>query len=218
MISGFAISRLLPGLGRLARAMALLVPIAMPAAALAHSGGASGGTGLPIAAISHGEMMLVDERLPEIVALAKAQMASDGPVRRLLNYYNVQRAYCLWGLAPGGVSREDSPFNLCAHAYLAAAKEMLLAMSREPASRAAALGIIARLEDRRQALPDAWAICSSSNEGFDTSSVIRPVFAEVAADPAIRAAGAGGACAFAGMAFTLVALRRARDRTPGSQP
>ena len=93
-----------------------------------------------------------------------------------------------------------------------------LGIALPAAVRAAALGIIARLEDRRQALPGAWAICSSSNEGFDTSSVIRPVFAEVAADPAIRAAGAGGAFACAGMAFALVALRRARDRTPGSQP
>ena len=39
----------------------------------------------------------------EIEHLADRQMPTDPTFRGLLNYARIQRTYCLWGLAPGGV-------------------------------------------------------------------------------------------------------------------
>jgi hypothetical protein len=39
---------------------------------------------------------------------------------RIENYVNLQSFACLWGLVPGSLKDEGSPFNECAHAYLAA--------------------------------------------------------------------------------------------------
>ena len=187
-------------LGRLARASALVALTAIPGAALAHSGGAGDGpaTGLPIPPIPHGEMALVDERLDEIVALARRQAATDGQMRRLYNHYGVQFAYCLWGLAPGGVTREDSPFNPCAHAYLAAAKQLLVVMSREPASARPARAILGRLEARRRETPAASELCSSSGESFNTASLVRPSLSDVVRDPAVAVIGLGAMLVLAG--------------------
>ena len=207
-------------LGRLARATAVLVLLAIPGAASAHSGAPGGGdrTGLPIPPVSHGEMALIDERLDEIVALAKRQGESDGPVRRLYNHYGVQFAYCLWGLAPGGVTREDSPFNPCAHAYLAAAKQLLVVMSREPGSAAPAQKILARLEARRRITPEAGEICSSSGEAFNTAAVVRPRLADVARDPAFAFLGLGAMLALAGGGLAVRSARpRSRPRAPAPE-
>lgn len=206
-------------LGRFARVAAVAASVSAPGVAFAHSGGSGEGpgTGLPIPPISHGEMALVDERLDEIVALARRQMASDGPMRRLYNHYGVQLAYCFWGLAPGGVTREDSPFNPCAHAYLATAKQLLVVMSREPASSGAAAAILARLEARRRVTPEAGEICSSSGETFDTASVVRPRWADVVRDPACAFIALGAVLCVASGGLAAGSLTRS-SRKPGSPP
>ncbi|MFD1703398.1 hypothetical protein ACFSCV_10320 [Methylopila henanensis] len=208
-----------PRPGRLAWAAAVVALASVSGAASAHSGGPVDGAnaGLPIPQISHGEMALVDERLGEIVALAKRQAATDGSVRRLYNHYGVQFAYCLWGLAPGGVTREGSPFNPCAHAYLAAAKQLLVVMSREPASAGPALAIIDRLETRRRATPEAGAICSSSAQTFNTAAVVRPRLTEIVRDPASAAIGFAATGLLAGGGLAAGSLRRrSRTRRPAA--
>lgn len=204
-------------LGRLARVAAVVAFMSGPGVAFAHSGGAGGGppAGLPIPAISHGEMALVDERLDEIVALAKRQAATDGSMRRLYNHYGVQFAYCFWGLAPGGVTREDSPFNACAHAYLATAKQLLVVMSREPASSGAATEILERLEARKLVTPEAGEICSSSGDSFDTASLVRPQLAEVVRDPACAFLALGSVLVVASGGLAASSMRRPA-RKPGS--
>lgn len=152
-------------------------------------------------------MALIDEQLDDIVALAKRQAASDGPMRRLYNHYGVQFAYCFWGLAPGGVTREDSPFNPCAHAYLAAAKQLLVAMSRERASAATAQAISARLEARRRITPEAGEICSSSGEAFNTAAVVRPQLSDIVRDPASAFLGLGAVLALAAAGFFAHSVR-----------
>lgn len=206
-------------LGRLCRIAALVAWTAGPGVAFAHSSGSGDGprAGLPIPPISHGEMMLVDEQLDEIVALAERQAASDGPMRRLYNHYGVQFAYCFWGLAPGSVTREDSPFNPCAHAYLATAKQLLVVMSREPASSVAAHAILDRLEARRRATPEAGEICSSSGETFDTAAVVRPRLTEVVRDPAFTFIAAGAMLVLASGGLAASSMRRP-SRKLGSPP
>ncbi|MFK8252943.1 hypothetical protein [Ancylobacter terrae] len=197
-------------LGPLARVAVVLASALLPSMAVAHSGGSAEGprSGLSIPPISHGEMALVDERLDEIVALARRQSATDGPIRRLYNHFGVQLAYCFWGLAPGGVTREDSPFNACAHAYLATAKVLLVEMSRQPASSHAALAILDRLEARRRETPEAGEICSSSGEAFNTASVVRPRLAEMVADPGVAAIILGVMLLLAGGGVAAGSLRR----------
>ncbi|MDR4306597.1 hypothetical protein IHQ68_08200 [Chelatococcus sambhunathii] len=195
---------------RVIRAVAVAAAFSAPGAALAHSGGPvpSAEGGLPIAPISHGEMAIINQHLDEIVALAKVQTATEGPVRRLTNHFGVQFAYCGWGLAPGAVSREDSPFNPCAHAYLAAAKELLLAMADAPESRRRASAILERIDARRAASPEAGVICSSSGNMFNTAAIVRPKIADVVRDPATASAGVGLFLLFAGAAAVAAAVRR----------
>ena len=61
--------------------------------------------------------------------LASRAVDTSEPFRRVLNYAEIQYSYCLWGRMPGSVTDEESPFNECAHAYLAATKAVLLAMA-----------------------------------------------------------------------------------------
>ena len=53
---------------------------------------------------------------------------------RLEDYLSLQSFACLWGLVPGSVTDEASPFNECSHAYLAAARALLLHL-RDNAAR-----------------------------------------------------------------------------------
>ncbi|MFC7052598.1 hypothetical protein ACFQI3_07850 [Hansschlegelia quercus] len=202
-------------LGRLAWAAILVALTSIPSEASAHSPGSGDAfrAGLSIPAISHGEMALIDERLDEIIALARVQTPSDGPMRRLYNHYGVQFAYCLWGLAPGGVAREDSPFNACAHAYLAAAKQLLLVMSRESSGATSALAILDRLEARRRAAPEAGEICSSSGETFNTATIVRPRLVDIARDPASAIMSLAAMLLLTGGGYAVRSLRLRSQRS-----
>src|SRR5690606_21128342 len=74
--------------------------------------------GIPIASLSHGQMTVIADHRSEIMKLAAQERQVDDTFVRLLNYGNIQYTYCLWGLVPGSLSDEESPFNECAHAYL----------------------------------------------------------------------------------------------------
>lgn len=67
-----------------------------------------------------------------IIDLASRAVDTNEPFRRMLNYAEIQYSYCLWGRMPGSVTDEESPFNECAHAYLAATKAVLLSMREMP--------------------------------------------------------------------------------------
>ena len=103
--------------------------------AMAHSRSAAGShAGIPIPEISHGEMAVMADYRDQIIDLASQATDTNEPFRRVLNYAQIQYSYCLWGRMPGSVTDEQSPFNECAHAYLAATKAVLIAM-REHAAR-----------------------------------------------------------------------------------
>jgi hypothetical protein len=80
---------------------------------------------------------------------------------------------------PGGVTDEESPFNECAHAYLAATKAVLMAMRDMPRERDAASQIISDADEDMVRRGLSLITCRFSGEAFNTADVIRPRWSEV---------------------------------------
>ena len=87
---------------------------------------------------------------------------------RLEDYLNLQSFACFWGLVPGSITDENSPFNECSHAYLAAGRALLLQLNREPGADHKAIdALISKIEvemlaDRRFDEPAAAIATSRS--------------------------------------------------------
>lgn len=169
----------------LGRAMAAgllgIMVIVAPGVVRAHGVAASSGdaVGLEIPAITHSDMEFVSRHHSAIIALAEQQTETDERLRRLLNYSQIQYAYCLWGLVPGSISNEDSAFNPCSHAYLAATWALLQHLETKPAAQASAAMIRQSIEADRAANP-LLVMCQNSAETFHTGSFIVPVKPAVA--------------------------------------
>jgi hypothetical protein len=174
--------------------------------AFAHSRSDEGGhAGLPVPEISHGEMAVIADYRGRIMDLAVSAVDTNEPFRRVLNYAEIQYSYCLWGRMPGSVTDEESPFNECAHAYLAATKAVLLAM-RDMKQEAMAAGEIASAVDVdmvRRGL--SLVTCRFSGEGFNTADIVRPRWSEIPLHPASLASLTGFAAI---LAAAFVAGRR----------
>jgi hypothetical protein len=97
-----------------------------------HSGPPPAGISIP--SLTHGQMAVIRDNLPAIRALAGARLGFDLTTWRLEDYLNLQSFACLWGIVPGSITDEESPFNECAHAYLAAGRALLLQLAHEPAA------------------------------------------------------------------------------------
>jgi hypothetical protein len=130
--------------------------------------------GIAIPAITHGEMPIVARYRSEIMALATRQSPTDPTLRRLQGFGSLQYFACFWGLAPRALSDEASPFNECAHAYLAGARALLAHMVEMPGDQTAAKALQARLDAELASDPFASAICSNSAQAFDSGIVISP--------------------------------------------
>jgi hypothetical protein len=78
--------------------------------------------GIAIPSLTHGQMAVIADNLSAIQALASARIGSDMTTWRLEDYLSLQSFACFWGMVPGSITDEESPFNECAHAYLAAAR------------------------------------------------------------------------------------------------
>ncbi|MFT3688973.1 hypothetical protein [Paenirhodobacter sp.] len=126
--------------------------------------------GVRIASLTHGQMAVIARYRGEILALADRRYPPDDTLRRLVNYARLQRAYCLWGLMPGTISDENSPFNSCAHAYLAATRAVLLRL--DPTPQATALR--QRIDDEMLLNGASLVLCAYSAEEFSTAVMVRP--------------------------------------------
>ena len=80
-------------------------------------------------------MAVIRDNLPAIRALASARLGFDLTTWRLEDYLNLQSFACLWGIVPGSITDEESPFNECAHAYLAAGGRCSCSSAQEPQRR-----------------------------------------------------------------------------------
>lgn len=149
----------------------------------AHSGGSSGSqAGIPIPSLTHGEMAVIAPYYGRIIAVAEDVSDTNEPFRRVLNFAQIQRAYCLWGLMPGSVTDEDSPFNECSHAYLAAAKAVLLQMRSMKSEKAPIEDLVSEVDSALVRNNLSLVLCKFSNENFNTADLIRPKLADIALD------------------------------------
>jgi hypothetical protein len=159
-----------------------------PLAASAHLRSSNGPrTGIAIAEISHGEMIMIAEYRDRIIDLAARATDTNEPFRRVLNYAQIQHAYCLWGKMPGGVTDEASPFNECSHAYLAATKAVLLSMRSMGGEAVEAETIVSAIDAGMVLRGLALITCQFSGEAFNTADVIRPSWKDVPLHPASMA-------------------------------
>ena len=133
---------------------------------------------LSIPSLTHGQMKVIAEHLPAIRALADSQFPTDPVMRRLQAYVNLQAFACLWGSVPGSLTDEASPFNECAHAYLAGARALLVhlrGMGERPDVAALVHEIEIEMLDNNAALE----LCRFSDEPFNTGEIIGPRWREI---------------------------------------
>jgi hypothetical protein len=142
----------------------------------AHHQGSSDGPirGVAIPAISHGEMPIVAKYRSQVLDLASRQPVTDPTLRRLAGFVSLQTFSCFWGLVPGNLSDEQSPFNECSHAYLAGVRELLGHMTAMPGNQSAAKALEARMDAEIAANPNRNVVCSNSGQIFDSADVIGP--------------------------------------------
>ena len=142
----------------------------------AHHQGSSDGPirGVAIPAISHGEMPVIAKYRSQILELAARQPVTDSTLRRLTGFVSLQFFTCFWGLVPGSLSDEQSPFNECSHAYLAGVRALLVHMTAMSGNQSAAREIEARMNAEIAANPDRNVVCSNSSQIFDSADVIGP--------------------------------------------
>ena len=131
--------------------------------------------GISIPSLTHGQMVVIRDNLPAIRALAGDRLGFDLTTWRLEDYLNLQSFACLWGIGPGSVADEDSPFNECAHAYLAAGRALLLQLGREPGADHKSIdALISKIEVEMLADGASMNLCRYSDEPFNTNEVIWP--------------------------------------------
>jgi hypothetical protein len=161
------------------RSISLLVAVVSILATIpadAHHQGSNDGPirGVAILAISHGEMPIVAKYRSRVLDLAARQPVTDPTLRRLTGFVSLQTFACFWGLVPGSLADEQSPFNECSHAYLAGVRELLVHMTVMPGDQSAAKELKARMDAEIAANPDRNVVCSNSGEIFDSADVIGP--------------------------------------------
>jgi hypothetical protein len=158
--------------------------------------------GISIPNIVHGQMAIIAAHKAAILDLAERQIPTDPTMRRLQSFINLQFFTCMWGIIPGSLRDEDSPFNECTHAYLAATRALLSHLQEMTGGDRTAVRILAttieqEMLDERASL----VICRYSDEPFNTAEVIGPHWSRIPYHlPSL--------VTFAGLALTIVGCAR----------
>jgi len=192
--------------------MAGLVPailfLAMLSPVEAHRKSVGATSGLSIESIPHGQMTVIARHRAAIFALADSWVKPDEKLRRLRNYAEIQFTACLWGLAPASLTDEESPFNDCSHAYLAATMALLSHMTSRDGAGAEAKSLAATVE-RDLLLDGTGALCQWSGEPYNTADVVWPELSAIPRHAPSGLAAAGLlAAVFGGMWGVARLLRR----------
>ena len=94
---------------------------------------------------------------------------------RRLQDLNLQQFACFWGVVPGSVSDEGSPFNECAHSYLAGARALLVHLKQmNGGDRPGVAALVNKIELEMLSENAALVLCRYSDEPFNTDEVIWP--------------------------------------------
>jgi hypothetical protein len=159
----------------LLRAIALTVATLVASSAGAHGRFVPGDTsGVPIPNLTHGEMAVLIPYRADIMRLARAVRTEDAEFRTLERFAAIQYANCLWGLVPGSITDEASPFNGCSHAYLAAVKELLVRMHQAQLGGSDVGGLVSRIDAEMTLAGAALIGCRYSGDSFNTAEILRP--------------------------------------------
>ncbi|MDB5523530.1 MAG: hypothetical protein JWM58_1293 [Rhizobium sp.] len=110
----------------------------------------------------------------EILALADKVRQPEPTLRALLRYTSMQHSECLWGLMPGSLTDEESPFNECLHADLAATKAIILRLRKPPQIASEASVLVSRIDYDMALTGAAFIGCQYSGEEFNTAEFVRP--------------------------------------------
>jgi len=155
--------------------LATALQVMLAVSAQAHSGSsAPPPPGIQIPSLTHGQMAVIARYRGDILDVARRQTVTDPTFRRLYNHGNLQFTYCLWGLMPGSLRDEESPFNECSHAYLATAKALLTYMATMPSAERDAKALISDIDADMVRSGASWILCQYSGEAFSTGAVVEP--------------------------------------------
>lgn len=134
--------------------------------------------GIRIPSLTHGQMAVIAANKAAILELAERQTHADDTLKRLINFVNIQFSFCLWGLVPGSIADDASPFNECSHAYLAATRSLLVHM--QATADSPAVDALTTKIDREMLQNNAsLTLCRYSDEPFNTALVISPQWSDV---------------------------------------
>jgi hypothetical protein len=175
--------------------------------------------GISIPSLAHGQMAVISDNLSAIRALASARLGFDLTTWRVEDYLNLQSFACLWGVVPGSITDEDSPFNECAHAYLAAGRALLLQLSRAPgADRKAVEALISKIDVEMLANGASLTLCRYSDEPFNTNEIIYPRWSDISSHPPTAAFAALVLVVIGGAAWGAWPRRSVRPQREGTGP
>ncbi len=160
------------------RALSLALWLAVTPALAHHSATKASGAAdsIAIANITHGQMLVLAKYRSDILRLVEAQTTPARELRRLQAFQNIQFSSCGWGLVPGTVSDEDSPFNECAHAYLAATRALLLNMQSSNPIDSDVSTLAGRIERDMLEQFASLVLCAHSDEAFNTGQIVQPAW------------------------------------------
>ena len=185
----------------------ICAPGAQAHRAAAGDAGPEGGIVVPN--LSHGQMIVIAANRDAIMDLAARQIPMDPVMRRLEGFINLQRFACLWGMVPGTLTDEDSPFNECAHAYLAASRSLLMHLREMPGDRTAVRALVTRIELEMLANQASLVLCRYSDEPFNTSEILGPHWSGIPAHAPTSVTFGGLTLALVGCGW--LAVRRDRS-------
>ena len=187
--------------------------------ALAHGRstpvGATSGVSIPN--LSHGQMQVIAENQSAIMQLAEQQSPVDATMQRLQSYAIMQRFVCAWGIIPGSVNNDSSPFNECGHAYLAATRSLLIYLQTMPGHTKAKAALINKIETEMLLRNASLVLCRYSDEPFNTADYITPHVGPIPVDPISVSKMAAGFLVL-GWLVMLVVRRRTRSRGMSLEP
>jgi hypothetical protein len=134
--------------------------------------------------LSHGQMRVNADNLPAIQDLAERQDPSDLVMRRLQDFVNLQHFACLWGMVPASLTDEASPFNECAHSYLAGAHALLLHLQQmQGGDRTGVDALVNKIELEMLSENASLMLGRYSDEPSNTNEVIARHWSEIPFHP-----------------------------------
>jgi hypothetical protein len=130
--------------------------------------------------IAHGQMAIIAAHKAAILDLAERQLPTDPTMRRLESFINLQFFTCMWGMIPGSLSDENSPFNECTHAYVAATQALLSHLQEMTGGDRTAVRALATTIGQEMLHDGAsLVICRYSDEPFSTAEMISPHWSRI---------------------------------------